>query len=141
MTAQSQFDLGPIDTRPLSEEGVWMPVLRVDNGLPLIVRDTPVKLKMAGPDGTLYARVQRDMVQTVLKAREEGKTIDETKASIDMLAHLVLDWTGIFYTNGEPVPFSYDNVVTVLTAMPPMVAQADRFQQNRANFIAPPSST
>lgn len=138
-----QFDLAQIDTKTLAETGVEMPVKSLD-GKPLIARNgDPVVISVLGSDSAKYRTLTRAQLRKRMEAMAAGKQalteaeMDETERDvIDVLVACTVGWKGVLTTEGEPIPFSEDNVRKLYTNYPVIREQVDEFISKRANFIS-----
>jgi hypothetical protein len=139
-----QFDLAQIDTKTLAETGVEMPVKSLD-GKPLIARNgDPVVISVLGSDSTKYRTLTRAQLRKRMEAMAAGKQgalteaeMDETERDvIDVLVACTVGWKGVLTTEGEPIPFTEDNVRKLYSAYPVIREQVDEFISKRANFIS-----
>lgn len=136
-----QFDLAQVDTKTLAETGVDMPVKSLD-GKPLVARNgEQVAITVLGSDSTKYRSLTRVQVRKRLDAMAGGKTITETDMDeteqdvLDVLTACTVGWKNVLDTEGNPIPYTTDNVRKLYAAYPVIREQVDAFISNRANFI------
>jgi hypothetical protein len=137
-----KFDFPEVDTRTLSNEGVTMNVRRLNSDQPLIARNgQPVTLRLLGPDSDVYRSATRAQVQKRLSRADNTKKLSEVdfeeyeRDSLDMLAAVTVGWENVLTPDGEPIPFSTENVRSLYAAYPVVREQVDAFVANRAHFL------
>lgn len=136
----SVFD---IDTTALSEAGAWCPLRHPASGQPLTSDGEPVRVRLAGPDGTRFRTARRQVREALMErlaaARERGDAAAlaqlEAEAEIEMAAALTLDWENVRLPSGERFACSPDNARRLYRDLPWLLAQVGGFAAERANFI------
>jgi hypothetical protein len=136
------FDLAEIDTRTAANDGVWLPLMRVD-GSPLTVRDEPVRVRLLGQDSDAYRQRMREHLRRRLERRAAGDiapTLDDLdraeQEGNEILAACTADWSGVYSLSGDKIRCSFDAALALYQRFPVIREQVDRFVANRANFIA-----
>ena len=102
---------------------------------PVTGRPTGMVFRIAGPDSATQRRAQLQLVDDLAElAGPDGRISAENRerARIDCLARCVLGWAIV--EDGQPVPFTHQNVVRVLRMARWLQAQVDAFASDRAAF-------
>jgi hypothetical protein len=144
------FGLDAMDTRTMSEAGVPMTVIRIDDGGPLTVRindkDVSVRLHLLGKDSATYRRhlnaQVRKRVDRQAKAQAAGKMVETGNVleeadtdALDMCVACTVKWEGVVDRNGALVPCTPDAVKSLYAQFPAIREQAEAFISNRSNFL------
>ena len=150
----TKFAFDEMETRTLSEEGVWLPIKKLNRLDPLVdASGRQLELKVCGPDSTRYRKALRDSIKAQSEAPEGT---DSREQSAAFLAACTLDWrmkgeppetvantdseavaSGVHPVrdaNGSPVAFSADGVKALLLAYDDIFDQVDAFVSRRTNF-------
>lgn len=139
------FALGAIDTREKAEQGVEVPLVRLD-GEPLLNNlKQPVSLTVLGSDSRAYRtanrHLQRQRLERAQKARGKLATdeqLDEAeKEDIELLVAITTGWSGVLDSKDKPVPFSKEAVRELYTRYPVAREQADNAALDRTRFTQP----
>lgn len=97
----------------------------------------PVTMTFVGIDSKKYRDAQRRLTDGRMQKMQRGvpfsAAVQETE-SRDLIASCCTAWTG-FYSAGEPLACTKENVVKVFKLRPSIQEQADRFIAKRANFF------
>lgn len=102
---------------------------------PVTGTPTGILFRIAGPDSATQHRAQLRLVDDLAElVGPDGRVSAENreKARVNCLARCVLGWTII--EDGQPVPFTHQNVVRVLRMARWLQAQVDAFASDRAAF-------
>lgn len=97
-----------------------------------------VTISVMSPDSDDYRKIalqqQNENIKYVRKNR--GKTTAEKMAedSMNLLVAITVGWNGLL-ENGQPIPFTPDNVRKVYTEFPFIKETVDEFTADRRNFI------
>jgi hypothetical protein len=135
--------LDDLDSRPLSDEGVWYSLRSPRDGRPILLDGKPLRLRIAGPDSKLH----RDMLAATarrvasLRINSPDGEIDPDKLRrvyAEELAKIVLAWEGFYEADGTEAVCDTDNVARLFTEREWAREQVDGFAASRANFF--PSS-
>lgn len=134
-----QFDLGQVDTKTRSEDGVDMPV-KLLSGAPLIAKNgQPVSIVLLGPDSKKYKAVMRRQVKKRLDRKESpspDEQIEEAEQDgITMLVACTLGWKNVLDIEGKEIAFSAETARILYGNYPVIADQVDLFVTNRANFL------
>lgn len=100
---------------------------------PVTGEATGLKFRIAGPDSRTQRRAQLALFDELAElAGPDGRVAaaDRAQARIRCLARCVLGWMVV--EDGEPVPFSFEAVVRVLTMAKWVQVQVDAFADDRA---------
>lgn len=135
-----QFDLGVVDTRKRSEEGVELAILGAD-GLPIQIRGETLAVVLAGPDSERFAEGQRKAQKRSLEATEKRQEMPDGEFFSIVLAHCAISWTGVFAPGdkGKAIACSPEAATELFKQYPWIREQARNFAGQRVNFL-PPSS-
>lgn len=127
------FDLAEFDElNQRQNEGVEFDIFDV------LRRPTGIRMTIAGPDSDVQQRARSEVYQRLVNAGVDNRSAEERQRDdIAIIAACVLDWSGIT-RDGEPVPFSPEEAVSLLTRYPDVRDQVDHFSTNRALFAAKP---
>ena len=125
------------DTVALSDGGAVMEVEapngvvpRGDDGAALMT------ITLLGSDSTAYRKAQNAQLNKRLAKRNVKLTAEELEAeTIDTLAACTVGWTGFVGEDGQPVPCSAKNAAMLYRKYPFIREQADRFINERQNFL------
>ena len=115
------------------DQGRWFELHDPVEGTP-----TGIKLRIAGPDSATQRRAELAMVDELAEmADAQGRVSAEHRqaARLGCLARCVLGWE--LFEDGEPVPFTHDNVLRLLRAGRWVEQQVDGFAGDRAAFRGP----
>jgi hypothetical protein len=138
------FDFSDIDTKPMSQAGVWMPILKLD-GSPLVAKSGgPVRIRLLGVDSTQYRSATRETVRKRLAKRAasgsaqtplSGDDMDEVERdTLDLLVTCTVGWENVMTPQGEAIPCGPDNARALFESYPVIREQVEAFIGNRANF-------
>jgi len=135
-----QFDLGVVDTRKRSEEGVELQILGAD-GFPVQVRGETLAIVLAGPDSDRFAEGQRKAQKRQMEAAEKRQELPDGEFMAIVLSHCAISWTGVYHPGekGKAIPCSPEAAFELFKQYPWIREQAKGFAGLRANFL-PPSS-
>ena len=143
------FDLPGIDTRPMCEAGIDLPLKRVD-GTPLLnAKKKPVSVHIYGCDSKAYRTASRVMARNRVdraaavankKGLPDDEQVDANEADgIAMLVSCTSGWSGILDSKGNEVPFSAKACKAFYEKFPDAQEQVDRALIDRTLFITPSS--
>lgn len=102
---------------------------------PVTGEATGIKLRVAGPDSATQHRAQLALADDLAELADlDGRVSAAPReaARLNSLARCVLGWD--VSENGEPVPFSQENVLRLLRASRWVREQVDGFASDRAAF-------
>lgn len=105
---------------------------------PVTGEDLGITIQVLSPDSDEYRKaalqLQNENIRYIRKNR--GKTTAEriSQEAMDLLVAITQGWSGVV-ENGQPVPFSPDNVRRVYTEYPFIKEQVDEFTADRRNFM------
>lgn len=144
--ADLKFDLGEVDTKTRSEEGVAMTIRKLD-GTELTRDGKPVQIFLRGPDSEAYLAGQQAQVRKRLsRAADRGSLkaadidLDEAdRDALELMVSCTVKWDGVKTPDGKPIDCTPDNVRALYQNYPLIREQVDVFITNRAHFIAAPS--
>lgn len=97
-----------------------------------------VKIQVMSPDCNEYRKIalqqQNENIKFIRKNR--GKTTAErmNEEAINLAVAITVGWNGL-EENGQPIPFTSENVHRVYTQFPFIREQVDEFVADRRNFI------
>lgn len=79
-------------------------------------RTPPLRLKIRGQSEENYTRITRQQLATLGPGGINYLSEDQRSAFVSRIAAqaYVADWEGAFYPNGNPIPFSVDNLMAVI---------------------------
>lgn len=126
-----------MNTVEMSEKGITVPILRIDGdgrGEPLINGETPVTVKICGPDSKRYRDARKAINDRRIKALAAGQDFDEERAELDLMAAIVMSWTG-FHDGKAEAPCTAENVALVYERFPVVLDQIAIKFSARRNFI------
>jgi len=125
-----------------SEEGIDMPVLRPDNGEPLLQDDgkTPVTVCVAGTDSDRYRKAELANRTRYIRKRDKTFRAEDIETNeMNILVGITVSWSGIV-VDGETLDCTPDNIRKVYTRFKFIRDQVNAFAGERANFL-PASAT
>lgn len=134
------MDLKALDTKALSNEGVWIDILDPATGAP-----SGLRWKIAGIDSDRYADFQKRAKSNGLLKRALQGDDEEYDYDADMLSELTLDWEdtkeeglkrGTIIYGGEELLFSKDSAKKVLQEIPVVKRQVSRQVLKEQNFLS-----
>lgn len=102
---------------------------------PVEGQPTGLKFRVAGPDSRTQRRAQIALYDELAElSGPNGRVSAENRerARINSLARCVLGWD--VKQDGEPLPFTFENVVRVIRAAKWIEQQIDAFASDRAAF-------
>ncbi|MBP7548676.1 MAG: hypothetical protein KA761_00200 [Gemmatimonadaceae bacterium] len=144
-----EFDLDAVDTRSLSEQGVWLTLKTLD-GEPLKgYRGRPVRLLMHGPDSEKFRRALRvatakRMAPEAIDAERKADPVElaeqAERDSIEMLVTCIKGWENVPSKDKAEVRFTREAARALITAYPIIREQAEQFYAFRRNFVLASSS-
>lgn len=130
----SGFDFSNLGTAAMANEGVVVELRHPTERTPM-----GAYITVLGKDGTVFRRLER--TQTNRRLTEAARTRDlalkaeEIEADrLDLLVACTKGWEGIL-KNGEPIPFSPENVRKLYTDYPWVSEQVERAMGDRSLFI------
>ncbi len=130
-----------IDTKTLSDDGVWCHLRHPTTDDPLTLKGQPIRIRLSGIDGERWQRAQRKARQ-----RRQDKTtyranraiIDpdiEASIEIDTIVEATLSWENITKPDGTPIEFSADAARALYRERRWIFDQVNSFMGDRANFL------
>lgn len=132
-----------MNTTEVSEKGITIPILRIDGegrGEPLINGSTPVTVTICGPDSKRYRDAKRTINDRRIKTLSAGAEFDEDQADIELMAAIVMSWTG-FHDGKTDAPCTPENVALTFKLCPVVMEQIHFKFSHRRNFIKGSSSS
>jgi hypothetical protein len=131
------FDLAGLDTKSASEQGAVMSVFNIDGSVRRDKTGNPVTLTLLGVDSETYRKATRKNLNKRFARRNPGKiTAEELDVeSLEVLAACTVAWAGIVSRDGAEVPCTPAHAKALYEAAPELRDQADRFINDRANFL------
>lgn len=144
--ADLKFDLGEVDTKTRSEEGVAMTIRKID-GAELTRDGKPVRIFLRGPDSEVYiagqlAQVRKRFARAADRGSLKPADIDLSEAdrdALDLMVACTVSWEQVKTPEGKDIPCTRENVQRLYENYPMIREQVDAFITNRAHFIAAPS--
>lgn len=140
-----KFDLGGIDTKTLSEEGVDMVIKLMGSDEPLVARNgKPVSIKLLGPDSDVYRDISRAQLKKRLTRTTDATKLNELdfgeidQEGMELIASCVVGWSNVFDTEGKEIPCTKENALKLVENYPVLREQVDAFVANRAHFLKAP---
>lgn len=137
-----KFDLAEVDTKSLSNGGVFMPVRRLNSDEPLVAKNgKQVRIRLRGPDSDVYREFTRKQVQKRLARTNDPKKLNELdfdeieSDALEMLTAVTVGWENVLDPDGKEIPFSPDAARALYAAYPVVREQVDTFVANRAHFL------
>ena len=138
------FRLDGIDTSA-AQEGVDIPLKRID-GTPLLnAKGKPVTLRLIGADSPEYRRIARRHARSRIdrSKKAKGGNIEITDELLDALENEDLElvvactkgWDGVLDSKDKPVPFTAEAATAFYRMFPIAFEQANAAIVDRANFI------
>lgn len=125
------FDLGEFkrNTMDIAEIEIIHPA----TGLPL-----DMKISVMSPDSDEYRKIalqqQNDNIKNIRKNRGRKTAEKMAEEGMDLLVAITVGWEGL-EENGQPIPFTPDNVRRIYEQFPFIKEQVDEFAADRRNFI------
>lgn len=126
-----------MNTTEMSEKGITVPILRIDGegrGEPLVNEGTPVTVTICGPDSKRYRDAKRAISDRRVKSLSAGVEFDEDKAERELMAAIVMSWTG-FHDGTNQAPCTPENAALVFERFPVVMDQVVFKFSSRRNFI------
>jgi len=128
-----------LDTRTAAEAGSVMPVENA-NGVVVTAEDgvTPKRtITLLGMDSRVYKeRTNSNLNKRLAKGNRAKITAEELEAeTLDVLASCTIAWTGFNDTAGNPMPCIKQNALLLYKSFPLIREQADKFINDRNNFL------
>ncbi len=139
-----KFDLDAVDTRTLSEDGVFLNLKTIDREPLLSKAGKQVRVKLLGPDSDKYRGMFRKQMRTRIernapggkeKAAEVDEFVEGEKDALDVMVACTVGWENVHAVGGDAVPCSPENVRALYTAYPVIRDQVDMFIAQRGNFL------
>lgn len=137
------FQLDAIDTVTLAEDGVYIPLKRLDGEPLLNAKGEPVQLRLHGSDSEAYRKASRALARKRMEraqARKKLETVTDADLEaaaaedLDMIVACTSGWKGILDSNQKPIPFSPEGARELYTRFPVAREQADTAIMDRARF-------
>lgn len=119
------MDIGKFETSEKSNAGADLTIRHPETG-----KDTDIVITLLGADSKAFRDASREARRDALKEQSE----DPREMTIRVVTACTVGWKGI-EENGEPVEHSDDAAVDLYTRYPWLLAQCDRFINERANFF------
>jgi hypothetical protein len=88
---------------------------------------------IAGPDSDVQRRARLKLQDELLAYRDRPPAEDQERLSIEHLARCVVKWR--VKQDGEALPFTFTNVVRVLTKFPFVREQVEAFAASRTAYF------
>lgn len=127
------LDLASLDLAPGAEAGAAMQLLHPVSAEPLGITMTVI-----GQDAPTYRKNLRKLRDMLAKQGETEEDEDPDRREVMRLARLsacaVRGWAGVQW-KGEALPCSFENAVTLFSALPWIAEQVGFFRDRRANFF------
>lgn len=123
-----------MNTTELSEKGITVPVLRLDNGEPLVNGEEKVTITIKGPDSKVFRDAENAINAKRLKAVAAGGDFDDERAKCELLAAVTMAWTGM-HDGKTAAPCTPDNAVQLYMAFPAVRDQVFNRVHSRRFFI------
>lgn len=125
------------DTVALANSGARLEVEGPDG---VVLRDAEGNAKMViillGADSEQFRKAQNRNLNKRLAKRNVKMTAEELEAeTVDLLAGVTVGWEGFLGTDEQPIPCNRQNAVALYTKYPFIREQADRFINERGNFL------
>lgn len=126
-----------IDTAPdisaLEELGTVVHI-RTAAGEKLYDHGEPVTMTVLGTYSKTYRRLATAQRDRLLRMRRSTLSAEQLeKQDVDLVAGCVTAWSG-FRSQGQPVPFSKENVIKLFTKFPYVLEQVKEEMSARENF-------
>ncbi len=133
MTQAISLDLGEISSK--AQDTAVLTVLHPETGA-----ETTMKITLYSPDceecRLRLNRLQDTAMKTAVR-RPKGKIItaeEQQQITLKSLVAVTAGWEGVV-KNGDPLPFTEDNVLAVYEGFPWIREQVSSFQGDRQNFF------
>lgn len=101
--------------------------------------DTDIRIRVNSPDSKAYQQAMHKLSnQRLQQMSRKGSAVTSERVqreAIEMLAANIVGWEGV-EENGEPLPFSHDAAIDLLTRFKWLREQIDSFLGDRKNFFA-----
>lgn len=125
------------DTVALANQGGIMEVEGPDG---VVLRDAngaaAMTITLLGSDSQVFRKAQNRNLNKRLTKRNVKMTAEELEAeTIDLLAEVTTGWAGFKDPTGNDIACSRQNAVALYSKYPFIREQADRFINERANFL------
>jgi len=125
------MDLSNYDLRTKAEDGHALTVLD-----PITFKPTDLVIHVIGSDSKVFRRARAQALRDVAKAPKEGEEFDTDTVLAKVCAGCVTGWENMI-ENGEPVAFSTEKALDLLTRMGWLLDQVSGAIETRANFTKP----
>lgn len=129
------------ETLDRENKGVSLPLLDRNGNPDLDSKGNQSSLTIVGEYSSNVGKADDSQTRTMWKRRPGSFDPAQVtrKNRIERAASAVIGWSGI-EANGEPVPFSREAVVTLLTAAPWVLKQVEAAIESYGSFFEQPSS-
>lgn len=138
------FDLAKVETRSRIEEGVFFPILRMDNRQPIVDdKGAELMIKLSGADAS--------RIRSAIEEREAARKADASAKGLQVIppqswqeqederiADLVMlteGWTDNVELDGKPFPFSKENAAMLYRRFPEIAEQMTARATSRLSFF------
>lgn len=132
------MDLAKLDLTEHANNGATLEVLHPISGELLTDNNNkPVTVTLLGSDSTQMREAMSARAKKQINSKKPNQitTIDDAEqASAELLASVVVSWSGI-EENGKAVECNNQNVVAILKRYSWLRLQIDQFVSDRANFF------
>jgi len=139
------FNLPDIDTRPLAETGIDLPLKRLD-GTPLLnALKKPVTVHIFGSDSVTYRKASRALSRSRIDRAQkmQGAQVQDPDSiadandaeAIEMLVKCTTGWSGVLDSKDKEVPFSAAAAKVFYEQFPAGRDQVDMAIVDRTLFI------
>ncbi len=143
------MDLSSLNTRTLSEEGVWMTLRNPDTSYDVLdEKGEPVRFRLIGKDSRAYRRKRNEVVAEIRNRTGNRREVSledleaSERRSLEIVAACIVEHDPITF-NGKPVDLTKTKTALDVLSDPGnafLVEQLDGFIHNRGNFLPTPSA-
>lgn len=133
------FDLADLDTKALAEEGAVFELRHPDTNEPILSDGQPVSLRLAGSDSRRAKQIEREQQDRRYKRMSRKGAFELTseeneRERLERLIGCTLGWSNV-YVDGQPLEFTDENAHRLFVRFDWIREAAERFVNDRANFL------
>ncbi|MFB0487773.1 hypothetical protein ABIE45_000359 [Methylobacterium sp. OAE515] len=134
-------DLSDLDLKGKASKGAVMELAHPHTGAVLRQDDgSPITITLAGQDSEQCVAFERKLTDKRLRRAADSRRVTLTAASVEddrigRVAACTLGWSGIAW-DGSPKEQTPENTRELFTRWPWAMEQAERFIEDRGNFLS-----
>ena len=94
---------------------------------------TEVFIHVLGPDSKAWRTAIKEQTKAAIARKSDGEEVSFEDCEAELLAAVTIGWRGIS-RNGDDLPFSKEDCITLYRSAPYILDQVNQFVGNRVNF-------